>query len=108
MNEAYLETALCFNPVLSKEGAWQLEDGSWRLTIEAPEAKEISIRLDEKEYPFTRDGEGKWSLEFRPEPGFWFFFLKIDGANVVHPAFPIGFGYSRPMNFLNVPGDDDF
>ena len=108
MNEAYLETALCFNPVLSKEGAWQQEDGSWRLVIEAPEAKEISIRLDEKEYPFSRDGEGKWTLEFRPEPGFWFFFLKIDGANVVHPAFPIGFGYSRPMNFLNVPGDDDF
>ena len=93
---------------MSKEGACRLEDGSWRLMIEAPEAREISIRLDEKEYPFTRDGEGKWTLEFRPEPGFWFFFLKIDGANVVHPAFPIGFGYSRPMNFLNVPGDDDF
>ena len=75
MNEAYLETALCFNPVLSKEGAWQLEDGSWRLVIEAPEAREISIRLDEIEYPFTRDGEGKWILEFRPEPGFWVFFL---------------------------------
>ena len=63
MNEAYLETALCFNPVLSKEGAIRLEDGSWRMVIEAAEAKEVSIRLDEKEYPFTRDGEGIWILD---------------------------------------------
>ena len=107
MNEAYLETALNFNPVLSGEGAFPLEDGRYRFVLEAPEAGAVSIRLDEKEYPFTRGENGVWTLEMKPEPGFWFFFLKIDGANVVHPSFPIGFGYSRPMNFINVPGADD-
>ena len=40
--------------------------------------------------------------------GFLYFFLKIDDADVLSPAFPIGYGCCRPMNFfdLPVPGED--
>ena len=38
--------------------------------------------------------------------GFLYFFLKVDGADVLCPYLPIGYGCCRPMNFVDVPVDD--
>ena len=106
-NEAYCETSISYNPVLSQEGAFPLGDGRYRFVIEAKEASRVAVMIDFKEYPLTRGEDGLWQTELTLEPGFWYFFVLIDGASVEHPAFPIGYGYSRPINFLKVPGSDD-
>lgn len=106
-NEAYLETAVSYNPVLSQEGAFPLGGGRYRFVIDAKDASGVSLMFDFKEYPLARAEDGLWQAELKPEPGFRYFFVLIDGASVVHPAFPVGYGYSRPINFLNVPTEDD-
>lgn len=109
MNEAFLETALSFDPVLSERGVTYLPDGRCRIQLEAGEAKTVVLSVDFQDYPLEPDGDGLWSVTLRLEPGFRYLFLRVDGADLLHPALPIGYGYSRPINYLNVPtGDDDW
>lgn len=112
MNYNRNEQALAFDRVLPWENQIEAvsfdETGTVFLQIKAPEAKKVSFVMLETEYDCTRDKEGVWRVKYPFSTGINFVQLKIDGAEVLTPMLPIGYGYSRPYNYvvLDVVGED--
>ena len=103
--------ALAYYPVLSEQGVRYLEDGGVQVKLAMPEtADKVSIRLmDGPEYALEKDAQGMWTGCFYPGMGFSYADVVADGAVVLSPYLPIGFGASRPINYIDVPGEgDDF
>ena len=88
------------------QGATVLPDGAVRFRILAPEAKSVLIDRFGTVFPLERQEDGAWEGTFRMGSGFLYFFLKVDGADVLCPYLPIGYGCCRPMNFVDVPVAD--
>ena len=103
--------AVAYYPVLSEQGIRYGQDGSVRVKLDLPGmAKQVSIKLmDGPEFALERDDQGMWTGEFAPGMGFNYADVTVDGAVVLSPYLPIGFGASRPINYIDVPGaGDDF
>ena len=109
-----LDTALSFDPYYGEPdrdgdvGYELLPDGKVFVRVKAPAAKRVEIDRFGTMYPLERASEEMWEGTLDMGTGFLYFFLKIDGADVLSPAFPIGYGCCRPMNFFDVPvpGED--
>ena len=103
--------ALSFNPVLSDQGVFYNEDGSVTFRLHLPRTvNHAAIRLmDGPVFALASDGSGLFSCTCRPPAGFNYADVEIDGEVVLSPYLPIGFGASRPINYIDVPGSgDDF
>ena len=108
-----LSQALSFDPVLPWKGQTEAverdEDGRIFLKIKAPWADRVSFVIEEKEYDCTRGPQGGWNLLMPFSTGFHFVQLMLDGTEVLTPLLPIGYGYSRPYNYVSLDGrGEDF
>lgn len=109
-----LDTALSFDPYFGEpdrdgdQGFEILPDGGVFLRVKAPKASSVVLDQFGKIFPLARVSGEMWEGTADFGPGFQYFFLKIDGADVLSPYLPIGFGCCRPMNFFDipVPGED--
>ena len=109
-----LDTALSFDPYYGEPdrdgdtGYEILPDGNVFVRVNAPFAARVVIDRFGTEYPLQKVSGEMWEGRLDMGRGFLYFFLKIDGAEVLSPAFPIGYGCCRPMNFFNIPipGED--
>lgn len=107
-----LDVSVSFDPYYGEpsrdgdQGAEVLPDGRVHFRIIAPDAKSVAIDRFGTVFPLTAAGDGAWEGVFDMGRGFLYFFLKVDGADVLCPYFPIGYGCCRPMNFVDVPVDD--
>ena len=107
-----LDVSVSFDPYFGEpnrdgeQGAEVLPDGRVHFRIIAKDAKEVAIDQFGKMYPLTAVGDGAWEGTFDLGKGFLYFFLKVDGADVLCPYLPIGYGCCRPMNFVDVPVED--
>ncbi len=117
MNTFYSpDTALSFDPYPGEpsrdgdQGYELLEDGRVRVRIKAPGAREAVLDQFGTIHPLTRVSEDMWEGTVDLGRGFQYFFLKLDGSDVLSPYLPIGFGCCRPMNFLDipVPGEEEW
>ena len=90
------------------QGAEVLADGRIRFRIVAPNAKEVVIDRFGTIFPLEKTEDGAWEGTHDLGRGFKYFFVKIDGNEVLNPYLPIGYGCCRPMNFVDVPvpGED--
>ena len=110
----FLDTALSFNNYAGEpdrdgdQGFEILENGDVRFRIKAPNAGEVEIDQFGKLFPLTKVDDTMWEGVARLGRGFQYVFVKIDGADVLCPYLPIGYGCCRPMNFVDVPvpGED--
>ena len=109
-----LDTAVSFDPYFGEpdrdgdQGYEIRDDGTVFFRIKAPNAREVAIDQFGTLFPLAKaDGE-MWEGCVDLGRGFKYFFLKIDGADVLNPYLPIGYGCCRPMNFVDVPvpGED--
>ena len=104
-----LDTAVSFDPYYGEPdrdgdtGYELLPDGKVFVRVRAPAAGQVVIDRFGTEFPLERASEGMWEGTLGMGTGFLYFFLKIDGADVLSHAFPIGYGCCRPMNFVDVP-----
>ena len=104
-----LDTAVSFDPYYGEpdrdgdQGYEILPDGRVFLRLKAPGAKSVLLDQFGKEHPLSRVSEEMWEGTVSLGRGFQYFFLKIDGADVLSPYLPIGYGCCRPMNFLDIP-----
>ena len=104
-----LDVAVSFDPYWGEpgrdgdQGYEYLEDGRVRLRIKAPSAKDVVLDQFGRLHPLNRVSEDMWEGTVDLGRGFQYFFLKIDGCDVLNPYLPIGYGCCRPMNFLDVP-----
>ena len=109
-----LDTAVSYDPYFGEpdrdgdQGYEILEDGRVRLRIKAPNAREVVIDQFGKVQALEKADGDMWEGTVDLGRGFQYLFLKIDGADVLSPYLPIGYGCCRPMNFLDipVPGED--
>ena len=109
-----LDTALSFDPYYGEPdrdgdtGYEILPDGKVFVRIKAPSASRVVIDRFGTEFLLDRVSDDMWEGTLDLGRGFLYFFLKIDGADVLSPAFPLGYGCCRPMNFFDVPvpGED--
>ena len=104
-----LDTAVSFDPYYGEPdrdgeiGYEILPDGKVFARVKAPDASRVVIDRFGTEFEFRKVSGEMWEGIFDMGRGFLYFFLKIDGADVLSPAFPIGYGCCRPMNFFDVP-----
>ena len=104
-----LDNALSFDPYYGEpdrdgdQGFECLDDGRVFFRIKAPNAKEVVIDQFGAIFPLQRASDEMWEGAVDLGRGFKYFFLKIDGADVLCPYLPIGYGCCRPMNFVDVP-----
>ena len=100
--------ALGHNPVLAEQGIAYLEQGVF-VRLQLPQAsKQVQIQLmDGPAYALQPEGEGFFSGTFVPPSGFNYADVVVDGATVLSPYLPIGFGASRPINYIDVPYSGD-
>lgn len=109
-----LDNALSFDPYFGEPGRDGeqyydvLPDGRVFFRLKAPGAREVAIDQFGNITPLTRVDENMWEGAVEMGAGFKYFFLKVDGCDVLNPYLPIGYGCCRPMNFVDVPvpGED--
>ena len=107
-----LDVTVSFDPYAGEpnrdgeQGAEILPDGRVHFRIIAKDAKEVVIDRFGTHFPLSPVADGAWEGTFDMGTGFLYFFLKIDGADVLCPYLPIGYGCCRPMNFVDVPVPD--
>ncbi len=102
----YFIQSVSYNPVLSDQGAVLNPDGKVTFRIEAKEARSVSVSPFGQECSLSKNEDGVWTGTFDIGKGFKYLTVKIDGADVLSPFLPIGFGCCRPMNFVDIPCDD--
>ncbi|MBR4539238.1 MAG: enterochelin esterase [Clostridia bacterium] len=104
-----LDTAVSFDPYYGEpnrdgdQGYEILKDGKVTVRIKAPGAKEVALDQFGRVHPLAAQDGGMWEGTLDLGRGFQYFFLKIDGCDVLSPYLPIGYGCCRPMNFLDIP-----
>ncbi|SFT51419.1 Enterochelin esterase [Lachnospiraceae bacterium XBD2001] len=97
--------ALAYNPVIVPAGQPQAityEEGKTILRLSYPHATSVSLVTGEKEYPFAKT-EDCWELVFPVKSGINYVQILVDGDEVLSPYLPIGYGYSRPYNYVEQP-----
>ena len=72
--------------------------------LHAPEAKQVIFDICGKKYPMKKDLDGDWYGVSDPlVVGFHYYFLNVDGVQVVDPASETYFGCCREAGGLEVP-----
>ena len=73
--------------------------------LHAPEAKKVIFDICGKQYEMKKDLDGDWYGVSDPlVVGFHYYFLNVDGVQVVDPASETYFGCCREAGGLEVPG----
>lgn len=113
MDNRILDTALSYDmyagePDRDGDQGWKiLPDGRVSFRLLAGDAKSVSIdKFGDETHPLTKDADGYWTGDLDIGRGFQYIFVKVDGADVLSPYLPVGYGACRPMNFIDVPVDD--
>ena len=101
-----LDVSVSFDPYAgepNRDGeqfAEVLPDGKVHFRIIAKDAREVVIDRFGTLFPLAPAGDGAWEGTFDMGTGFLYFFLKVDGADVLCPYLPIGYIWKA---FLTAP-----
>ena len=104
-----LDTTVSFDPYFGEpdrdgdQGYEVNADGTVRMRIKAPQAKSVIVDQFGRESALEKVSDEMWEGVLDLGRGFQYFFLKVDGADVLNPYLPIGYGACRPMHFLDIP-----
>lgn len=83
-----------------------LPDNKVVFKVKAPKANNVHVKFG-KEYNMTKDGEGYWNVTTDAlDPGFHYYVLNIDGAEVVDPSTDTFYGMERIASGIEVPATD--
>lgn len=101
--------AVAFHPVLSDQTLSYQTDGRTciRLKLSEQTREAVLVGADGRTHVFAHEGGEWWSGCFDLGSGFQYVTLKVDGAEVLSPYLPIGFGYARPVNYVDPPAQDE-
>jgi enterochelin esterase-like enzyme len=83
-----------------------LPNSSVVFKVKAPEANNVSVKFG-KQYDMTKDEEGFWTVATDSlDPGFHYYVLNIDGAEVVDPSTKTYYGMERIASGVEIPAKD--
>ena len=84
-----------------------LDDQHVRISMYAPAAGTVEYVPFGDPVPMSRDSKGMWTVDLPiGRGGCQSFFFQVDGVMVLNPMAPIGFGYSMPINYMDLPGKE--
>ena len=103
---------LAFNPVLpygENPEPVVYENGKPVLRLYEKGAQRVTLTVAEKEYPFAKSSEQEdvFTLQLPFATGINYVQIAADGREVLTPLLPIGYGYSRPYNYIELRTPDD-
>lgn len=101
---------LAFDPVLPWNGIQEgviEENGKKYLQLYLPAAEEVSFIYSEKEYKGEKNKNGVWNWKLPFDTAVNYIQLVVDGTPMLSPVLPIGYGYSRPYNFVVLDRTDE-
>lgn len=102
------QQATAFQLIPSEDGVFFEQDGRTRFCLNAPKATSLAVSLPGGLcWPLEKGEDGRWRGTLELEGGFRYVDILMDGETVLLPQLPIGFGYSRTVNFLDVPAKED-
>ncbi|WP_099203776.1 alpha/beta hydrolase-fold protein [Scatolibacter rhodanostii] len=128
INSAIAETSVSFEPQLPlgkpagtalhvekdsliPPGIMMLDEGRMRLNFAAGDVSSVEAVVHNERISLVKDENGIWSAEVDgKDGGFCPIVFYVDGAQVLNPMVPIGFGGSHPINYADIPqkGNDFF
>ena len=89
-------------------GVTYLEEGRVRFAFYAPNASKVEIKTLWDAYEMEKTADGNWVREISFKvTGFTNIDFIVDGTAVLNPMAPIGFGASCPINFIDIPSDEN-
>ena len=128
LNQAVYENSICFDPQLAQRKMLPgqtvtLEDGrvlpktvmvppaisypeagKVAFSFFAPGAKSVEVMLGEERFALESDENGLFSAVKETKLfGFQWLFFYVDGVEVLNPLAPVGYGYSHPVNYAEIP-----
>lgn len=89
-----------------------MEDGSVRFTCRAPQAQSVEVAgisgtMGREHHVLKRNADGLWETTVNGiGAGFHYLEWFIDGNSTINPQAPVGYGCSRAINYLEIPGPD--
>ena len=88
-------------------GAEVREDGSVYVTMHAPNADAVTAFNEFSSTDLEKGEGGIWSgvLKYK-DPGLKQLHFTVDGSEVMNPMAPIAFGWSKPINYIDIPDTD--
>ena len=109
MSRSCVSQAIGYYPVLSDQGIRYHEDGRASVRLKLPETtcNAVIQLMDGPAFELTKGEDGFFAGTFLPPAGFSYADVVADGAVILSPYLPIGFGASRPINYIDVPAQDD-
>ncbi len=92
-----------------RPGMELVDEGHYRLSFYAPEARSVAVQIIFDRHPMERDETGHWTVVLPMGSGGWQTIgFWVDGVNVINPMVNVGFGSSAPCNYVDLPQQEDF
>ncbi len=89
-------------------GIMMLEGGKMRLNFMAAGAQSVAAEVHRQRYELEKTQGGLWTTVVDGgEGGFCPVMFFVDGVEVLNPLAPVGFGASRPINYADIPQEED-
>lgn len=113
-NPAMVEQAGTFNAVRQMEmdrsplepsklqGLLYRSTGEPFIRLAFENAMYVQLSIGDSVYPFMEVRKDVWELDLDLKPGFYYVSLYVDNCLVLSPFLQLGYGFSRPANYIEV------
>lgn len=88
------------------QGIFYRADGRPYLKLWLKNACNVELSIEQEKHMFLEVERNVWELTLEKEPGFYYVTLLVNNVEVLSPFLPIGYGYSRPCNYLDIGPSD--
>ncbi len=103
------EQFLSIDPVFTAENEVEpvvKVDGKWHFQWKIPEASKVELYFADTVTELKKSDDGIFECELPFQSGMNYMLLWVDGTHVLCPTLPIGYGYSRPCNYVELPAEE--
>lgn len=85
-----------------EQGLFYREDGRAFLRLWMKNACDLELYAGKRKFIFLEVERNVWEASLPLSPGFYYVTLAVNGVEVLSPFLPIGYGNSRPCNYLEI------
>lgn len=91
-----------------QQGIFYREDNRAYLRLYLKNACDVELAVGQEKHVFWELQPDLWELSLSFAPGFYYVTLLVNGVEVLTPFLPIGYGFCRPCNYLEIGPAKEF